>query len=103
VDAFARPVPNSGDLGNASRTLIQKPPLSSLNASLFKNFVLSGHRRLQFRVEGYNVLNHTQLTDIGTTFTYNAAGQLTNRASIGMAAGNARPPRIFQASVRLNF
>src|SRR5205085_7996209 len=62
VDAFARPVPNSGDLGNAPRTVLQKPPISSVNASVFKNFVL-GKRRLQFRLEGYNVLNHTQITD----------------------------------------
>ena len=99
-DAFA--APSLGNLGNMQRTILQLPPINNLNASLFKNFTLGGRRRLQLRLEGYNVLNKTQVTDVGRTIQFNAAGVLTNRSSIGMATG-ARPPRILQASVRLNF
>jgi hypothetical protein len=106
LDAFA--APTVGNTGNAQRTLFQLPPISNLNVSLFKNIALGHARRVQLRLEGYNVLNHTQISQIGTTLQYNAAGVLTNRATQpgqagpGMASA-ARAPRILQASVRLSF
>jgi len=103
VDAFA--APTVGNLGNTPRTVIQLPPINSLNVSLFKNFVLGGHRRVQLRVEGYNVMNHTQIRDIGRQVQFDSVtGALTNRGTVGLATtSTARPPRIFQASLRFNF
>jgi hypothetical protein len=113
VDAFAAPTLNN--LGNVPRTVIQRPPINNLNASLFKNFGLGGSRRMQLRLEAYNVLNHTQISEIGRTLQFNSVtGELTNRAKPpatpttpqgagpGIASA-ARPPRILQASVRFNF
>jgi hypothetical protein len=102
VDAFAAPTANN--LGNTPRNVIQLPPINSLNLSLFKNFGLGGHRRVQLRLEGYNVMNHTQVRDVGRTVQFDAAGNLTNRDTVGLAiTSSARPPRIFQASARINF
>ena len=102
VDAFA--APSLGNLGNTPRTVIQRPGIQTVNASLFKNFTLGGHRRLQFRLEGYNVLNHTQIRDIGRTLQFNSVtGELQNRSSVGLATNDSRPPRILQGSFRLNF
>jgi len=107
VDAFAAPA--LGSTGNTPRTVIQRPPISNLNASLFKNFPLGGHRRLQFRLEAYNVVNHTQISDIGRTLIFDSNptsptfGQLTNRSAVGIATNASRPPRVLQASFRLNF
>jgi hypothetical protein len=103
VDAFA--APSVGNLGNTPRTVLQLPPINSLNLSLFKNFTLGGRRRVQFRVEGYNVMNHTQIRDVGRTLQFNSVtGELTNRDTVGVVTtSNARNPRIFQASLRLNF
>ena len=106
LDAFA--APTAGNIGNAQRTLFQLPPISNLDVSLFKNIALGHTRRVQLRLEGYNVLNHTQISGVGTTLQFNAAGVMTNRATQPGQAGPgiataARAPRILQASVRLSF
>ena len=101
-DTTAFAAPSLGNLGNTPRTVIQRPPINSLNTSLFKNFGLGGQRRLQLRLEGYNVLNHTQISDIDRTARFDPAGNQTN-ANFGLATSASRPPRILQASVRLNF
>jgi hypothetical protein len=100
VNAFQ--APSVGNLGNTPRTVIQRPPINSLNTSLFKNFGLGGQRRLQLRLEGYNVLNHTQISDIDRTARFDATGKQVN-TNFGLATSASRPPRILQASVRLNF
>jgi hypothetical protein len=115
-DAFV--APTADNLGNVSRTVLQRPPINSLNLSVFKNFPLGNRKKLQLRLEGYNVLNHTQVRDFGRTIqfdsrptiTVNGATvanpdyqKITNRSSVGLATGNARPPRILQASVRFTF
>jgi len=113
TSAFVAPSGN-GDFGNTPGRVIQQPPVSSLNLSAFKNFPLGNQRRVQFRLEAYNVLNHTQIREVGRTVTFQmnpalagyreqTAGSL---ASFGQAVtGNnaTRPPRILQASVRLSF
>ena len=73
--------------------------------SAFKNFPLGKSRKVQLRLEGYNILNHTQIRDIGRTVTFDASGNQTSGSlgSFGLATNDARPPRIVQASVRLSF
>jgi carboxypeptidase family protein len=102
--AFARPS-GLGEYGNTPARVIQRPPINSLNLSAFKNFPLAGKRRVQLRLEGYNVLNHTQIRDIGRTITFDANGNqtATSLATFGLATNDSRPPRILQASVRLSF
>jgi hypothetical protein len=62
--AFARPA--YGKMGNAPRTLdwMRTPWQPGLNASLFKNIYPFENRRryAQFRLEAFNVLNHTWFT-----------------------------------------
>jgi hypothetical protein len=98
--AFSRPS-GRGDFGNAERYVFQGPGISNWNLSLFKNFPLGGSRRLQFRWEMYNVLNHTQFLAIDNTVRFTAAGEQTN-AAFGKAT-SARNPRIMQASIRFAF
>jgi len=53
--ASARPS-GRGDTGNAARYVFRGPGINNWNMSLFKNFPLgSSHRRVQFRVEAYNL------------------------------------------------
>jgi carboxypeptidase family protein/TonB-dependent receptor-like protein len=99
-DAVARPA-GRGDYGNAPRNVMQLPRIVNWNLSLFKNVPLGGKKRLQFRWEMYNVLNHTQWSGISTNATFNPAGQQTN-ASFGKAT-SARNPRIMQGSLRFAF
>jgi len=97
--AFARPA--RGTFGNEARNSIQKPGTSNWNLSAFKNFPMGGSRRLQFRAEAYNVLNHTQFSDIDRNVQFDAAGNQVN-AAFGTATA-VRQPRTMQMSVRFTF
>jgi hypothetical protein len=113
--AFARPS-GRGDTGNAARYVFRGPGINNWNLSLFKNFPLGrGHRRIQFRVEAYNLLNHTQFgpapgatvnsgtggQGVDNTVRFDAAGRQVN-ANFGKATA-ARNARIVQGSLRFSF
>jgi hypothetical protein len=98
--AFARPT-GRGDYGNAPRNVIQRPGIHNWDLSAFKNFGLGAKRRFQLRLEAYNVLNHTQFSDINRTARFDAQGNQTD-ATFGLA-NTARLPRVVQGSVRLYF
>jgi hypothetical protein len=110
-DTTAFALPEQGQLGNTPARVIQRPPVSSANVSAFKNFPLGARRKLQLRLEAYNVLNHTQIRDVGRTITFqmNPAQPgfreqtAASKATFGLATADSRPPRILQASVRLSF
>jgi hypothetical protein len=102
--AFSRPT-GRGDVGNSPRNVVQRPGINNWNLALFKNFRLNGARAFQFRAEVYNVLNHTQFSDIDRTARFDAAGNQINPnfgTVIGIT-GPTRPPRVIQLSARFNF
>jgi Carboxypeptidase regulatory-like domain/TonB-dependent Receptor Plug Domain len=104
IAAFSRPT-GRGDVGNAPRNVVQRPGINNWNLALFKNFRLNGARAFQFRAEVYNVLNHTQFSDIDRTARFDAAGNQINPnfgTVIGIT-GPTRPPRVIQLSARFNF
>lgn len=98
--AFGRPS-GRGDYGNEPRNVIQLPGISNWNLALFKNFGLGGTRRLQFRIEAYNLLNALQFKDVDRGARFDATGAQVN-ANFGKAT-SARNPRIMQASFRFSF
>ena len=63
--AFTIPAPAT--YGDAGRNTIPGIPNINLNASLFRNFRLDEKRRLNFRIDSNNPLNHVNVTGIGTT------------------------------------
>ena len=100
--AFARPT--KGSTGNAPRNVVQKAGINNWNLAAFKNFGLggaSGRRKLQVRIEAYNVLNHTQFDNIDRTARFDAQGNQVN-AAFGLPT-TSRQPRIIQGSLRLSF
>jgi hypothetical protein len=101
-DAFAK-TPR-GSYGDVARNIIRMPPVNNLDLAAFKNFNLGHDLGLQFRLEAYNALNHTQIDTLNLALNFDAAGQLTaaSRANFGKATG-ARDPRRLQASVRFTF
>ena len=104
TDAFQRP-DGRGDYGDAPRNVVQRPGINNWNLALFKNVPLGGTRRLQVRMEAYNVLNHTQFQDIDRTARFDPAGQQIN-PNFGTAIGigsPTRPPRVLQLSARFSF
>ena len=57
--AFLQPA--AGTYGNVGRNTLQGPGLASLDISLAKKFSFSERFAAQFRVEFFNILNHTNL------------------------------------------
>jgi hypothetical protein len=96
---FARPA-GRGDYGNTPRNVIKLPGTNNWNLSAFKNFSFR-KTRLQLRVEGYNVLNHTQYRDVDTTARFDPSGVQVN-GSFGKVTA-ARGARVVQTSVRFSF
>jgi hypothetical protein len=99
--AFTRPA--RGEYGNAPRLYYRLPAINNWNLAVFKNFPLGSNskRRLQLRLEGYNVLNHTQFSAIDNTARFDADGNQVN-AAFGKATA-ARNPRILVGSARVSF
>jgi len=56
--AFA--APQGLTFGNAGRNFLNNPSRLNFDLSLFKNFSFSEGRKLEFRMEAFNVFNHTQ-------------------------------------------
>ncbi len=59
-EAFIAPYP--GTFGNVGRDSLSGPGLANLDLSLAKSTTLHEHLRAQFRVECFNVANHTNFT-----------------------------------------
>jgi len=91
IDAFS--VPATGTFGNAGRNTIPGPGLFNLNVALARSFNLSERRRVEFRVESNNVLNHVNYTSFYT---------VVNAVTYGLpsAAGSMRT---LDAVVRFRF
>jgi hypothetical protein len=101
--AFARPA--RGDYGDAPRHMIQRPGINNWDLSLFKNFPFGGRRNFQFRLEAYNVLNHTQFQEINRNAQFDPSGRQTNQ-NFGTVLGvtsPTRPARVLQMSLRFSF
>jgi hypothetical protein len=98
--AFARP---SGrmDLGNAPQRFFRLPWIKNTDLAVFKNFRLSGDKRVQFRWEVYNLFDTVNWSAIDTSAIFNPAGEQVD-AQFGKATA-ARDPRIMQASFRFSF
>jgi carboxypeptidase family protein/TonB-dependent receptor-like protein len=125
-------IPELGSLGLGERTYLRNPGINNTDLSLFKNFYIGDPekgRRIQLRLEAFNVFNHTQFAgiNVGTTLSVGAAtgntifnnyGQvvITNNLRNGPVEGSslplgqrfgeyssARDPRIIQLGVKVYF
>ena len=76
--AIARPA--AGTFGNAPRNLIYNPGQMQWDIALFKNFNMGGVRRLQFRAEAFNFLNHPNLDGINGNPTDANFGRITSKS-----------------------
>jgi hypothetical protein len=85
--------PNSPYIfGNSGRNILYGPGTKEVDASLFKNFPISsdGARRLQLRVEAFNVFNTPQFNNPIATIGSNVAGTINSAGS----------PTLFQRTSR---
>jgi hypothetical protein len=87
--------PAIGQWGNMGWDSVMGPGRTNLNLSLFKSFILSEKRgsNIEFRVESFNLLNHTQFTTVSTSFSASNFGAVTG----------AGDPREFQLGLKAHF
>jgi hypothetical protein len=91
LDAFT--VPPVGSYGNAGRNTIPGPGLVSLNLAFARSFNLSERKRIEFRLESNNVLNHVNYTSYYT---------VANAVTYGLPS-TAGSMRTLNAVVRFRF
>ena len=99
----------STGLGNVPRDSIRGPGEVEFNASVHRDFTIHEGVRFQFRVDAFNVINHTNFNPpatslgVGTTVV-NGVGSvnLNGTASYGQINGT-RTPRHLQAVARITF
>jgi hypothetical protein len=89
------------NLGNAPQMPVRRPGTNNWNTSLYKEFKVKERLNFQFRAEAYNTFNHTQFSNMNTSFTFDASGNNTNKATGQITA--VRDARVMQLALRLMF
>jgi len=70
--AFILPAP--GSFGDAGRNTIPGPGLVTASASVGRSFPFGDRRSLEFRLDASNVLNHVNISSLGTVINANNYG-----------------------------
>ncbi len=95
MNAFTAPLP--GTEGNEGRNTFRNPGLFEWDASVLKNNKLpwfgAESANLQLRVDGFNVINHTNFNAIDNNLASGTFGQATSSLQ----------PRIIQLGARFEF
>jgi hypothetical protein len=99
--AFGRPL--DGQLGTTGKGILRGPGVVNFDTSLFKNFKIAENKNLQFRLETFNTLNHTEWYAVNTGVTGNNPGQAVTQGSRGTSGQvtSTRDPRNIQLSMKL--
>jgi hypothetical protein len=75
--AFANPA--AGKFGNSKRDILRNPGDQQWDIALFKNFVLRGAHRIQFRAEVFNFINQPNLSGPNTDITNPNFGRIITK------------------------
>jgi hypothetical protein len=89
--AFARPA--AGVLGNLQRNALVGPAFWTIDMGLLRSVQL-GTRRIELRLESFNVLNHFNWGDPATNFNSGQFGRITSQAG---------EPRVLQCGIKYDF
>jgi hypothetical protein len=95
-DATAFSMNAVGTPGNAKRRFFYGPGAENFDVAVTKNLLLTESKSLLFRLEAFNVFNHTQFN--GPSAVDGNIGSSTFGNAI-----SASPPRILQGAVKFNF
>jgi hypothetical protein len=87
------PVTQAGQFGNEGRNVVRGPGIEDVDLSLFKDFRVSESKRIQFRAECFNTLNHPNFGLPENDLESPAFGQILQ----------AGPPRLFQLALKFLF
>jgi hypothetical protein len=94
---FQRPMP--GNTGTLGRNTFTGPGYMAWNPSLFKNIKISERTKLEFRAEGFNILNHTNFKLPGAEGQYHDS---VRDSTFGQAGGTFNA-RNLQFGLKLSF
>jgi hypothetical protein len=86
-------LPAVGQFGNVQKGSLVGPAYVDWDASLLREFDVKERLHFQFRAEYFNVLNHANLGDPGTTVSDAGFGSITS----------ANDPRIAQLALKAIF
>ena len=89
--AFALAAP--GTLGNLPRNSVVGPTYWTIDMGLLRSVQL-GTRRVELRLESFNILNHFNWGDPATNFNSGQFGRITTQAG---------DPRILQFGIKYDF
>ena len=106
---FAPPQPGS-DGAESARFFIRRSPINNLDASMSKIFGGPKRLKFEFRVDAFNVFNHTQFTGANTTANFTSLsnptitnlGNESRTSGFGAVSGVANP-RTLQIVTRVTF
>ena len=87
VNCFS--LPAVGTFGDVPRNTITGPGFASWDMAFFKNIPFAGGRRIQLRVEGFNLTNRVNF-GLPQTTVFNASGRVANAGQITSIVGTAR-------------
>jgi hypothetical protein len=79
TSAFASPAPFT--FGNLGRNTLRGQRYQDLDMSLFRSFPFAEKRKLEFRVEAFNILNHPTLGNPNGTINNVNFGKITSTRS----------------------
>jgi len=88
--------------GNASRGAVDGPPNTRVDFTMAKNFKFSESVKFQFRVEAFNVLNHTNFRSLSTSRAISNNTALVNNTGFGSVT-SFRDPRVLQFGAKISF
>jgi hypothetical protein len=91
-----------GTWGNAPKDVFRGPGINNWDVSMFKDFRVRERYRAEFRVEAYNIANHTQFSSVNTTAQLDPRTGAVGNVLFGQYTAT-RLPRRMQLALRLNF
>jgi hypothetical protein len=94
IDSTAYATPAQYTYGNLHRNDQYGPGRETVNFSMFKNFPLYERLSLQLRAEAFNLFNHANPSNPGTTFGTSSFGTITSTQT---------DPRVLQLAGKINF
>ncbi|MBI1956668.1 MAG: TonB-dependent receptor [Acidobacteria bacterium] len=97
-------VPSPGTLGNLGRNTVIAPSAVNMDVSVQRDFAVDAKRRLQFRAEFFNILNHPNFNSSTSTEVIVFSGASGQRSSAaGRTHTTTTTARQLQFALRISF
>ena len=95
----------AGTPGNAMKFTIQEAPIMTADLALIKNWAWGNSKKLQFRWEAFNALNHPSFGQPDSNpVRASAQDAMPTDSNFGQISGiGSVPPRVMQGGIKLSF